>query len=100
MNGVYIKFLRCVIWIVECEKFSGGLYIRVVEKKVFKLSGENQYYVYINFKSNKVCFTFVRLLFLLKDVNAYVVNETVLFQYYITLGEEKVEFKVIFYGNS
>lgn len=100
MNGVYIKVLWCVIWIVECEKFSGGLYISVVEKKVFKLSGENQYYLYINFKSNKVCLMFVRFLFLLKDVNVCVVNEMVLFQYYIMFGEEKVEFKVIFYGNS
>lgn len=36
----------------------------------------------------------------LKDANACVVNETVLLQYYITSGEEKVEFKVTSHGNS
>ena len=100
INGAYTKPLRCAIWTVECEKLSGGLHISVVEKKALKLSGENQYHLHINSKSNKACPTFVRSLFLLKDANACVVNETVLLQYHITSGEEKVEFKVTSHGNS
>lgn len=80
MNGAYTKALRCAIWTLECEKLSGGLHISVVEKKALKLSGENQYHLPINSKSNKACPTLVRSLFLLKDANACVVNETVLLQ--------------------
>lgn len=100
MNGGYTKPLRCAIWTVECEKLSGGLHISFVEKKALKLSGENQYHLHINSKSNKACPTLVSSLFLLKDANACVVNEPVLLQYHIMSGEEKVEFKVTCHGNS
>lgn len=100
MNGAYTKSLRYVIWTVESEKLSGGLHNSVVEKKTLKLSGENHYHLHINSKSNKACPTLVRSLFLWKDANTYVVKKTVLLQYHITSGENKVEFKVTSHGNS
>lgn len=79
---------------MECEKLDGVLHFSVVEKKALRLNGENQYHLQINSRSNKACPALVRSLLLLKDARFCVVNDTVLLQYHITSGEEKVEFTV------
>lgn len=101
MNGAYTKVLRSNVWTVSCDNLSddGKPNCSVIERKRVELVDDNQYHLVRSSKCNKASPDLVRSIFLLKDASGAIVNNTVLLQYYLLSGADKVELQVLPHGN-